>query len=74
MRIDDKLMRNPGIESRITLGCGIERDDFRIDDLGDWQAVPQDCLQQLAVVPQHRRLAGVKAVRPGPALAQSQAG
>src|SRR5712671_7112064 len=73
VRIDDEFVRDPGVESRIPLGCGIESDDLRIDDLGDRQAVPKDCLQQLAVVAQHRRLTGVKAVRPGPALPEAQA-
>jgi len=73
VRIDDEFVRHPGVESRIAFGCGIQGDDLRIDDLGDQQTVPQDCLQQLAIVPQHRRLAGVKAVRTGPALAQAQA-
>src|SRR5258708_15999116 len=72
VRIDDEFVRHAGVECRITLGCGIEADDLRVDDLCDRQPVPQDCLQQLTVIPQHRRLAGVKAVRLRPTLAQVQ--
>src|SRR5438270_12266602 len=32
VRIDDEFVRDAGVESRVTLGCGIEADDLRIDD------------------------------------------
>src|SRR2546430_17051343 len=73
VRVDDEFVCDARIECRITLGCFIESDALRIDDLGDRQPVPQDCLQQLAVIPQHRRLAGVKAVRLRPALPEAEA-
>src|SRR3954452_5879051 len=73
MRIDDEFVRDAGVESRVALGCGIEADDLRIDDFANRQPVPEDRLQQLAVVAQHGCLAGVKAVRLGPALTEPQA-
>src|SRR2546423_11783267 len=73
VRVDDEFVCDARIEGRITLGCFIESDDLRVDDLGDRQPVPQDCLQQLTIVPEHRGLPGVKAVRLRPALPKADA-
>lgn len=67
VRIDHEFVRDSGVEAPIALRRLVEADDLDVDDVGDGQPIPQDRLHQLPVVPQHRRLAGVEAVRPGPA-------
>ena len=46
------------VEIGIAFGRVFERDDLRIHDVGDGDAIVQDRLHELAIVAQDRRLAG----------------
>jgi hypothetical protein len=72
-------MRSPGgsvdpedLARILTLGRVFQRNDLRIDDIGDWQPTMPDCLHELSVVSKGRRLAGVERMRFRPAETEPQ--
>lgn len=71
MRVDDELLRYTGIELSVSCRSLIQADDLYAYNLGDVDAIPHDCLHQRPVVLHYRRLAGMEAVRLGPAQAEA---
>ena len=73
MGIDDEFLRRAAIEVGVTLGRLVQRDHLDIDRIGDVDLAKQDRLHQRAMVLHYRALAGVEAVRLGPAKAEAHA-
>ena len=71
MRVKDKLLGCSFIELSITLRGIAEGKYGGVYDFCNRQAAMQDGLHELAVVLQHRGLAGVEAVRLRPAKAKA---
>src|SRR5882757_2210858 len=73
VRVDDKLVRDAGVEGLIALRRLVEGNHLDIDDVGDRQRVPQDRLHELPIVLDDRSLSGVETVGFCPAETQAKA-
>src|SRR5690606_7614610 len=73
VRVDDEFFRHTGIELTVTARGIVQADDLHADHLGDVDAIPHDRLHKRTVVFHHWCLAGVEAVRLGPAEAETDA-
>ncbi|MNH25846.1 hypothetical protein D3C79_858680 [compost metagenome] len=73
MRIDHEFLRYARIELTIAFRRLIQADHLHADNFSNVDAVPHDCLHQLAVVLHYRGLACVEAVRFGPAQTETNA-
>jgi hypothetical protein len=73
VRIDNEFASDAGVEALVAFRRLLQIDHLDIDDLGDGQPVPKDRLHELPVVFQHRRLAGMEAVRLCPTETKPQA-
>ena len=67
VRIKNELLRRALVEVPIAYGRVVERNDGRVDSLGDLNLVVQNGLHQLTIVPEHRALTRVERVRLCPA-------
>src|SRR5688572_25417746 len=72
MRIEHELDCSALIEIRITSRRIFQRNNLRVDDVGDGQTVVPDCLHELTIVTQRGRLAGVERMRFRPTEAEPQ--
>ena len=75
VRVKHKLAGHTRVKFLVTLRGIFQRNDLRVDDLGNIETTVQDGLHQLAIVLNHRCLAGMEGVslRPAQAKAQTQA-
>jgi glycerol kinase len=71
VRVEDELLGHARVEVLVAVRRLVERDDGRVDGLGDVGAVVQDHLHQPAVVAHHGALAGREGVRLRPAEADA---
>src|SRR5206468_9081330 len=74
MRIKNILLSRAFVEIPVALRRLVQRHNCRVDDLRYRETVMQDCLHQLSVITEHRRLPGEEAVtlRPSEAAPHSK--
>src|SRR3954447_14089980 len=73
MRVDHKLFRRAFVEVLVALRSLVEGDDGRVAGFGRVDAVMQDRLHELPVVPQDGALAGVERTGFGPTESDANA-
>src|SRR6476660_5702098 len=67
VRVENEFHWRALIKIGVALRRLLERDHLRIDDIRDWNAIVQYCLQELTIIAQDWRLTRVEGMRFRPA-------